>query len=717
MYALPLPLEKIPHIWHNVPMYFFCAIFAAVLTNCADVANHVFARKTGDRFDLTGQVRVYDNFNDPILNITDASGSTRLMGVRHVVTPVPFKSGDIIHATGVINVPPDMPTHLPCAICRSVEFVSTGNLPHPANASISDIVSGRYDCRPVRVTGKIRRVIRDEIDTKCIYIQLLDDSNIIYLTITIRTRNNDSLESELRNLIDAEIETTGICHPSAYTRRRFLGYMVSISGLDSIKVLSPPPQNPYNVPLLDINTGTNISTINRLGRCRIIGTVLAQCSGQRLILKANNGNIHDIHLLKDPIPSCGMKIEALGIPEADYYQINLMDAIWRKTTGSAITPTPPVDVALKQLLTDGSGHTQINPSYHGKTIRTSGTLIDLPTRESGRDFAILKDEENTVLIDISSAKDILDTVTSGCRIKATGICTVNKNSSVNPEMRFQQLNGITIVLRSADDIEILAYPPWWTPRRLAVVVTVLLILLTAIIIWNRVLKTIIDRKSRSLIREELSQIKLALRIDERTHLAVELHDSLSQNLSGIACQIAATKGLIPDGASKIAKYLSTAERMLGSCRNELRRCIWDLRENALDEKDFSEAIRKTLDPVSIGAELTVQIDVPRSHMDDSTAHSILCIIRELVTNAIRHGNASSVHVTGEVDARTLRFSVADNGCGFNPVTAPDANDGHFGLEGIRERIKRMNGTFELKSAPENGCIAVITISTSRSNER
>ena len=64
-----------------------------MLTNCADVANFVFARKTGDCFDLTGQIRVYDNFNDPILkNITDASGSTRLMGVRHVVTPVPFKS-------------------------------------------------------------------------------------------------------------------------------------------------------------------------------------------------------------------------------------------------------------------------------------------------------------------------------------------------------------------------------------------------------------------------------------------------------------------------------------------------------------------------------------------------------------------------------------------------------------------------------------------------
>ena len=532
MLAIPLPLEKIPHIWHNVSMYFFCAIFAALLTNCADVANHVFARKTGDRFDLTGQVRVYDNFNDPILNITDASGSTRLMGVRHVVTPVPFKSGDIIHATGVIDVPPDMPTHLPCAICRSAEFVSSGKLPPPADASISDIISGSFDCKSVRTTGRIRRVIKDEIDTKCFYIQLLGGSNIIYLTI--RTKNNDSLESKLRNLIDAEIETTGICHPSAYTRRRFLGYMVSISGLDSIKVLSPPPQNPYDVPLLDINAGTDASTINRLGRRRIIGTVIARCYGRRVIIRTDRNEIHDIHLLGDPIPSYGTKIEAAGIPALDYYQVNLMDAVWRKASGSVLPSASPIDVSLKGLLTDGSGHTQINPNYHGKTVRTTGTLIDLPTKESGRGFAILKDDGNTVFIDISSAKDILDTVTSGCKIRATGICTINRDSSVNPEMGFQQLNGITIVLRSANDIEVLAYPPWWTPRRLAVVVTVLIILLVVIIIWNRSLKTIIDRKSRSLIREELAQIKLALRIDERTHLAIELHNSLSQNPSGIS---------------------------------------------------------------------------------------------------------------------------------------------------------------------------------------
>ena len=687
-------------------MFSSCLLLAALLTNCADVANCVFARQTGKAFALTGQVRVIDNNNDPILNITDASGSTRVMGVRHVTLPLPFRSGDTIHVTGIIDVPPDMPTHLPCAICRSADFVATGEPSPPTKVSTSDIRSGRYDCRLVRLGGRIRRVIRDEIDTKCIYMQILDGNNIVYLTMGIR--DDATLETKLRRLIDAEVEAVGICQPSAYIRRRFIGHTVSISKIEDITVLKPAPDNPYSVPLLDVNMVTDVSAINRLGRRRIVGTVLARCSGGRVILKTDGGHIHDVHLLDGPVPSCGTRIEAVGLPEADYYQINLVDAIGRQAPGARISACPPVDVTLERMLTDGKGHDQINPSFHGNVIRTTGTLIDIPTRESGRDFAILKDKGGTILLDIASARQLLDTVSVGCRIRATGVCTVNRESSMALQ-RFQHMNGITLVVRSPDDVEVLERPPWWTPIRLMAVVGVLLLAVVGFFIWNRLLQRVIDRKSRQLMREQLSHIKASLRIDERTHLAVELHDSLSQNLSGVACQIAATKGTLPTGADETARYLSTAERMLLSCRTELRRCLWDLRENALEEKDFAEAIRKTLAPVVDRSVFSVQFNVPRTRLDDTTAHAILCIVRELVTNAIRHGKAQNVRICGGLQDGQLAFSVSDDGSGFDPDSAAGANEGHFGLEGIHERIKRLNGTFTIISEPGKGCTAHVKL--------
>jgi signal transduction histidine kinase len=275
--------------------------------------------------------------------------------------------------------------------------------------------------------------------------------------------------------------------------------------------------------------------------------------------------------------------------------------------------------------------------------------------------------------------------------------------------RFQRVNGVTLVVRSPNDMAVLKRPPWWTPVRLMAVVGVLLLAVVGFFIWNRFLQRVINRKSRQLLRENIANIKASLRIDERTNLAVELHDSLSQNLSGVACQIAATKGTLRDGSNETARYLATAEKMLSSCRTELRRCLWDLRENALDENDFATAIRKTLAPVAIGVETQIRFDVPRNHVNDRTAHAILCIIRELVSNAIRHGKANTLRIDGELDDHALLFSVVDNGCGFDPDAAAGANEGHFGIEGIRERIKRLGGTFTLKSSAGSGCVAEIKL--------
>ena len=128
-------------------MFSLCAIFAVVLTNCADVVSCLFASRAGEtrcignKFDLTGQVLVNDNSGDPILNITDSTGGTRVMGVRHVIMPLPFKSGDIIRATGIIDIPPNSRVKTPSVICRSVSRVAAGTPPDPVDVSAADVLS------------------------------------------------------------------------------------------------------------------------------------------------------------------------------------------------------------------------------------------------------------------------------------------------------------------------------------------------------------------------------------------------------------------------------------------------------------------------------------------------------------------------------------------------------------------------------------------------
>ena len=137
--------------------------------------------------------------------------------------------------------------------------------------------------------------------------------------------------------------------------------------------------------------------------------------------------------------------------------------------------------------------------------------------------------------------------------------------------------------------------------------------------------------------------------------------------------------------------------MLLSSRTELRRCLWDLRGDTLELNDMTEAVSKTVRPVVGSAALQVRFNVPRTRLLDSTAHSILCIVRELAANAVRHGHATQIRIAGEIHDSTLSFSVRDNGGGFDVDNHPGLADGHFGLTGIRERVDRLDGTFTLKS--------------------
>ena len=83
----------------------------------------------------------------------------------------------------------------------------------------------------------------------------------------------------------------------------------------------------------------------------------------------------------------------------------------------------------------------------------------------------------------------------------------------------------------------------------------------------------------------------------------------------------------------------------------------------------------------------------------------LALVANSSVNAHRHGHASLIKITGSLDAEQLLFSVEDNGCGFDPPSAPGIIQGHFGLLGIRERVRTLNGRLTFESHPGRGTYA------------
>ena len=258
----------------------------------------------------------------------------------------------------------------------------------------------------------------------------------------------------------------------------------------------------------------------------------------------------------------------------------------------------------------------------------------------------------------------------------------------------------TLYPHDAEDIQVLASPPWWTPFRLLMLVLVFAVLLAGSSAWSIALNRKAERRGRELYEERASHAIAEKKVEERTRLAVELHDSISQTLTGVAMQLEVGN-------------IETAQTMLTSCRNDLRVCLWDLRSRTFEEKDMTEAIERTLEPHSVGAKISVRFNVPRVWLSDSETHTILHIIRELVVNAIRHGHATEVKVAGEYHGNTISFSVRDNGCGFSQGNAPGPEQGHFGLLGIRERLKEFSGSFNIESAPGKGTKATVKLTIER----
>ena len=358
----------------------------------------------------------------------------------------------------------------------------------------------------------------------------------------------------------------------------------------------------------------------------------------------------------------------------------------------------------------------IRDKSYGCVFEVTARVV-LPPSEDNACFGI-RDESESLMVrrDIEWPRErfcIGDEVRLRCEIGAT---------ASQPAGAF--FRGMTLIARHPDykvprnmlvradgddSLAVTNLPSFLTPAAIAIVFGTLVSLATLILIWNAFLRSLIDRKGRALLKEQLGHVTAELKTEERTRLAVELHDSLAQTLTGVSLEIDTARKLADGFNVQMLKHMDIAARTLKSCRDELRNCLWDLRNRALEAKDVNDAIRQTLTPHLAGARVSVRFNVARSRISDNTAHAILQIIRELTVNAVRHGKASCIRIAGTLDGEKLMFSVRDNGSGFRPEAAPGFAQGHYGLLGIRERVDTLEGEFAIDSVPGKGTKARIEI--------
>ena len=553
------------------------------------------------------------------------------------------------------------------------------------------------------MTGRIQEIFEDELDPKFRYLTLASinpsDSGVPIVCATTTDIKNLPCEESV-------VRISGLYCPRVSGARQYVGPKLFFKTND-FEVLSSPDSHLDKIEVRESDC-TSPSAILALGRRSLTGQVLATWRPNQLLIRSDDSHIHRIELsLGQPLPSCGDKIMAIGNAETDLYHINLSHATCKAVGRAANRKERPESLAPEAILCNEEGKQMIKAEYGGRLIRITGKATLPQAIICDRNHLYLNCGRHIVPVDISSLGDQIPDVPLDSTVEATGICLMDVDNW-RPNSTFPKIRGFTLIARSPDDIRIVAKPPWWTPAKFIGVIAVLLAALVVILIWNRSLKFLVNRRSRELLREQISHAGAVLKAEERTRLAVELHDSLSQNLAGVACQIDTTEYAIHEDPPSAADHLTTAKRMLQSCQQELKRCLFDLRCDALNEDDLEDAIRTTLKPVIGSVQLAVRFNVPRNRLLDTTAHALICIIRELASNAVRHGHATKLSVAGGLTDDLLSFSVRDNGTGFDRMTSPGPGEGHFGLQGIRDRVDRLHGVFSMESST-TGTYAKITI--------
>jgi signal transduction histidine kinase/ligand-binding sensor domain-containing protein len=212
-------------------------------------------------------------------------------------------------------------------------------------------------------------------------------------------------------------------------------------------------------------------------------------------------------------------------------------------------------------------------------------------------------------------------------------------------------------------------------------------------------------------------LRLEERLEERTRIARELHDTLLQSVQGLMISFQAVRNLMPGRAEEAIRTLDHAIREGDDAIAEGRAAIQGLRADPALESNLEHLLTSAGKEIAraSGAEgeppdFRVSVEGARQPLAPLIQDEVYRIAREILRNAFQHAHASRIEVEIAYDSQFFRLRIRDNGKGIDrKVLEAGARQGHWGLPGIRERAKRMGAQLKLWSEPGAGTEAELTV--------
>jgi signal transduction histidine kinase/ligand-binding sensor domain-containing protein len=211
----------------------------------------------------------------------------------------------------------------------------------------------------------------------------------------------------------------------------------------------------------------------------------------------------------------------------------------------------------------------------------------------------------------------------------------------------------------------------------------------------------------ALYRYRLHQIaqQFNTRLDERTRIARDLHDTLLQSFHGLMFRYQAVRNMLPRRPEEAMEELDEALERTEEALVEGRDAIHNLRASTTVTNELAQAVTAlgvemshemaAQDSAANSARFQVVVEGPPQELHPILRDEIYAIAREAVRNAFRHAQAHDIEVQITYNLSSFRLCVRDDGRGIDPAIVAEGRGGHYGVPGMRERAKRIGGKLDV----------------------
>ena len=224
-----------------------------------------------------------------------------------------------------------------------------------------------------------------------------------------------------------------------------------------------------------------------------------------------------------------------------------------------------------------------------------------------------------------------------------------------------------------------------------------------------VLRDITEPRRVEEAMHDLSRRLIRAHEDERALLARELHDDLTQRLAVLAIDVGRAELAASDGAQ--SDTMRAVREGLVRLSEDVHSLAYQLHPSVLEELGLADALRAECERLARRSrvDLSLKLDPLPDAVGKDAALCLFRVAQESLNNVIRHASARSATLTLRSLDGGLLLGVRDDGVGFDP--AGPRKGRNLGLASMRERVRLVNGTLDVESAPGQGTAIVVWVPT------